>query len=42
MYPVYLNAALFKKTRDAAREGRDIELKSSYVCPVCGAKKRTT
>ena len=31
-----LHAALFQMALDAVNEGRDIELKAIYVCPVCG------
>ncbi len=31
-----IHAALFKKAQDAAREGKDVELKSVFICPVCG------
>lgn len=27
---------LFKQAQDAAREGKDMELKSVHVCPICG------
>lgn len=31
-----MHAELFKKALDAVKEGKDIELKAIYVCPVCG------
>lgn len=31
-----LHAELFKKAQDAAKQGKDIDLKAIYVCPVCG------
>ncbi|TQI68277.1 rubrerythrin family protein [Clostridium sp. KNHs216] len=31
-----IHAALFQKAQNAAKEGKDVELKSVYVCPVCG------
>lgn len=31
-----IHADLFKKAQDAARAGKDIQLKAIYVCPVCG------
>lgn len=31
-----IHAALFKQAQDAAKEGKDIQLKAVYVCPVCG------
>lgn len=31
-----IHAALFKQAQDAARVGKDIQLKAVYVCPVCG------
>lgn len=31
-----IHAKLFQDAQDAAKEGKDIPLKSVYVCPVCG------
>lgn len=31
-----IHAVLFQKALDAVKEGKDIELKAIYVCPVCG------
>lgn len=31
-----IHAELFKKAQDAAKAGKDIELKAIYVCPICG------
>jgi len=31
-----IHADLFQKAQDAAKEGKDIELESVYICPVCG------
>jgi rubrerythrin len=31
-----IHAQLFKQAQDAAKAGKDIELKAIYVCPVCG------
>ncbi len=31
-----IHAALFKQAQDAAKEGKDMELKAVYICPVCG------
>lgn len=31
-----IHARLFKMAQDAAKEGKDIELKSVCICPVCG------
>lgn len=31
-----IHAVLFKDAQDAAREGRDTDLTSVYICPVCG------
>lgn len=31
-----IHAALFQKAQDAAKEGKDIELKAVYICPICG------
>lgn len=30
------HASLFKKAQDSAKEGRDLENKRFYVCPICG------
>lgn len=31
-----IHAQLFKQAQDAAKEGKDMELKAVYICPVCG------
>lgn len=31
-----IHADLFKKAQDAAKEGKDMELKAVYICPICG------
>ncbi|NLU24256.1 MAG: rubrerythrin family protein [Clostridiales bacterium] len=31
-----IHAKLFQKALDAVKSGKDIELKSIYICPVCG------
>lgn len=31
-----IHAELFQKALEAVKEGKDIELKAIYVCPVCG------
>ncbi len=31
-----IHVDLFSQAQNAAREGKDIELKSVYVCPICG------
>ncbi|MBC7098315.1 rubrerythrin family protein [Candidatus Bipolaricaulota bacterium] len=31
-----IHAELYKKAKEAAEKGRDIELKTVYICPVCG------
>jgi len=31
-----IHAKLFQQARDAAKEGKDIELEAVYICPVCG------
>jgi len=31
-----IHAELFKKAQDAAKQGKDMELKAVYICPVCG------
>lgn len=31
-----IHADLFAKARNAAKEGKDIELESVYICPICG------
>lgn len=31
-----IHAELFKQAQDAAKEGKDIELKAVYICPACG------
>lgn len=31
-----IHAELFKKAQDAAKAGKDIELKAVLICPVCG------
>lgn len=31
-----IHAALFQKAQDAAKQGKDVELKHVYICPVCG------
>lgn len=31
-----IHAELFKKALDAAKSGKDMELKKIYICPVCG------
>ena len=31
-----IHVDLFQKAQDAAREGKDLELKSVHICPVCG------
>lgn len=31
-----IHARLFQQAQDAAKEGRDIELKKVFICPVCG------
>ncbi|WP_027630854.1 rubrerythrin family protein [Ruminiclostridium cellobioparum] len=31
-----IHAQLFKQAQDAVKEGRDIQLKSVHICPVCG------
>lgn len=31
-----IHVKLFTQAQDAAKEGKDIELKSVYICPVCG------
>lgn len=31
-----IHVDLFQKAQDAAKEGKDIELDSVYICPVCG------
>ena len=31
-----IHVDLFRQAQDAAREGKDMELKSVHVCPVCG------
>lgn len=31
-----IHADLFKKAQDCAKENRDIEFKSVYICPICG------
>lgn len=31
-----IHARLFKQAQDAAKEGKDIELESVYICPICG------
>ncbi len=31
-----IHAQLFKAAQDAVKEGKDIELTSVYICPVCG------
>lgn len=31
-----IHVDLFKQAQDAAKEGKDIELESVYICPICG------
>jgi len=31
-----IHVNLFKQAQDAAKENKDIELKSVYICPICG------
>ena len=31
-----IHAELFKRAQDAAKSGKDMELKKIYICPVCG------
>lgn len=31
-----IHADLFKQAQDAAKEGKDLEMKAVYVCPICG------
>lgn len=31
-----IHVDLFQRAQDAAREGKDIELKSVHICPICG------
>ncbi|HML48503.1 MAG TPA: rubrerythrin family protein [Clostridia bacterium] len=31
-----IHAELFQKAQDAAKAGKDVELKNVYICPVCG------
>lgn len=31
-----IHAQLFKKAQDAIKEGKDIQLKSVHICPICG------
>ena len=31
-----IHAKLFKEAQDAAKAGKDMELESVYICPVCG------
>ncbi|ADL08525.1 rubrerythrin family protein [Thermosediminibacter oceani] len=31
-----IHAKLFKDAQNAAKQGKDIELKAVYICPVCG------
>ncbi|ABP66083.1 Rubrerythrin [Caldicellulosiruptor saccharolyticus DSM 8903] len=31
-----IHAQLFKAAQDSAKEGKDIEIKNVYICPVCG------
>lgn len=31
-----IHAKLFKEAQDAAKAGKDIELESVYICPICG------
>lgn len=31
-----IHAELFKQAQDAAKQGKDMEFESVYVCPVCG------
>jgi rubrerythrin len=31
-----IHAKLFQQAQDAAKKGKDIELKKVYICPVCG------
>lgn len=31
-----IHAQLFKMAQDSAKEGKDIEIKNVYICPVCG------
>lgn len=31
-----IHAKLFQQAQDAAKEGKDIELKHIYICPICG------
>ncbi len=31
-----IHAQLFKQAQDAVKDGKDIELKSVHICPICG------
>lgn len=31
-----IHAKMFKEAQDSAREGKDINIKAVYICPVCG------
>ena len=31
-----IHAAMFKQAQELAKQGKDMELKSVYICPVCG------
>lgn len=31
-----IHAKLFQQAQDAAREGKDMELRAVYICPICG------
>lgn len=31
-----IHADLFKQAQNAAKEGKDMELKNVYICPICG------
>ena len=31
-----IHVDLFTQAQDAAKEGKDVELESVYICPICG------
>ncbi|MFO7152828.1 MAG: rubrerythrin family protein [Bacillota bacterium] len=31
-----IHAKLFKQAQDAAKQGKDMEMKAVYICPICG------
>ena len=31
-----IHAKMFKEAQDRAKEGKDIEIKAVYICPICG------